>query len=350
MPKKKNPLPDIYGVQAPDLERDYTPQVATSLIAERERALRLQRWIMAAIGLLMAVAITGLTLFTLRDYARRMTAAPPPEVRGEEALLPLAIMPSRGVDPDDGAAGGMPASRIKEAAYQIVMGQRRMGGEAQRALDHFLVAIELFPQMEGIRLAAGQLAMRSGQHADAVAHLKVAVEEEETFDTWMLLAEVALTDGQHDQAEAALMRARELRPEDPAGHFFLARLYRDTGRVEQALEQYERYLELRPDDFGTRQIYARLLSRNGRWDEVVAAYRIMVEEADVVTAPVLFLYAQALAQAGRHDEALATLADAAGRVDPSLALNWMRRSDFDLLRQDAAFRELERRLTQRANR
>lgn len=349
MPKKQNPLPDIYHAQAPDLERDYTPQVATSLVAERERALRLQRWIMGAIGLLMTASVIGLILFTLRDYTRRMTAAPPPEVRGEEALLPLVIMPSRGVDPDDGAPGGMPASRLKEAAYQIVMGQRRMGGEPQRALDHFISAIELFPRMEGIQLAAGQLAMRSGRHADAVAHLKIAVEEDETFSTWMLLAEAALIEEMYEQAEAALLRARALRPEDPAGYLLLARLYRQTGRGERALEQYERYLELRPGDIGTLQIYARLLSRAGRWDEAVAAYRVMAGEADV-TAPVLFLYAQVLAQAGHHDEALATLADATARVDPSLALNWMRRNEFDPLRQNAAFRELERRLVQRVNR
>ena len=57
-----------------------------------------------------------------------------------------------------------------------------------------------------------------------------------------------LSNGNYPQAEANLLVALDLNPENPFALLNLGVVYQDTGRTSEAVEIYERLLELTPEE------------------------------------------------------------------------------------------------------
>ena len=64
--------------------------------------------------------------------------------------------------------------------------------------------------------------------------------------------------GRDDLAEASLLRAQRLDPEDPAAPYALALFYANSGRRNQALDWAERLRTLRPGDPQVHRLIACL--------------------------------------------------------------------------------------------
>lgn len=346
--RNKTELRDIYWTGGPDLEQDYTPQIADQLVAERQRDLRKSQFLSIFLGIcLIAVAIALIGL-VVKDYIETTTRPLPPEFRGEEAKLPLFFIPAFEIRSTAGAGefspGRMAATQIKEAAYQIAMGQRATAaGNPPQALDHYLKAVELFPALRGIQQTIGHLYLRANQPEAAIQHLEQALLEEDLYQTRIDLGTACIQIKAFDRAETHLLRALAMRPEDPQVYRHLALLYLDMGNHDESLGHFEKYLELRPGDLDTMQTYALFLTETKRWAKAIDVLLVLTRETPAV-APAHFLLAQAFAQTGRTARAIESLEAGIALVDPALARSWLRRSEFDPLRPTEEFRQIARRI------
>lgn len=351
--KRKDEIRDIYQTNSPDFEKDFTPQVAQEVMEQRQRELRRSRMISIFFGgtaIVLAVGLIALAARSLlrdeRDKApakKKDVAYTPRFSLSSEASWVIAYKQDGGLDSTElGEPGEKPLSAqwVKKAAFHLIMGQQALTvGQHDEALENFRQVVDIYPDMEGIRNAMGMLCIQNEQYAEAVEHLKRAVEENETFETVNNLGTACIGIKDYEEAEQYLKRALELQPENPACHKNLAILYRDTDRTDDACFHFEKYLDLRPDDIETMQTYAMFLIKQGRWDSAAEFLEALTQEI-TDEAPIYFLLAQVQEKTGQSQKAIATLKRGMQLVDPDLALAWMSGDEFDELRDTSGFQTL----------
>ena len=86
------------------------------------------------------------------------------------------------------------------------------------------------------------------------------------------LADALAGDEAYEAAEAAYLRAIELRPHHPASRNNLGRLYRHLGRVDEAQTQFLTLLAVSPDNVPSRLNLAEIELQRGRWEAADAHY------------------------------------------------------------------------------
>lgn len=355
MHKRKDDIRDIYQGSSRDFEEDFTPRISPEMLEERRRDLRRSRIVSLFFGSLVIVLSVSLAALMIHSFLGGKK--PSGKIRvAEGAFVPrysqtsnwlwIADYRQSATEPEEPPAGQKPLSAgwIKQAAYHIVMGQQALAfNSPEPALEHFRETVAIYPDIQGLHRAMGQLYLQRQEYQQAVFHLEKARLEEEAFDVVNSLGTAYLGTEEYDKAEACLKKALSMRPEAPECHKNLAGLYRKMKRDKEAVFHFEKYIDLQPDDLDTVQTYAIYLTRIGRWkDAADFLTRLTLETPNV--APIYFLLAQVQVQNGQPDKAVAALQRGIQLVDPQLALAWMNREEFNAVRPSAEFKNLTDKL------
>jgi tetratricopeptide (TPR) repeat protein len=352
MHKRKDEIRDIYQGNSHDFEKDFTPQIAREQLEFRQRDLRRSRLTSLFFGSLVIVLSVVLIAVVIRDFlserkpSKKILTAEKPYIPHyslpTEALWVMDYQQIAAQAEADEKTGPKPLSTkwVKNAAYHIIMGQQALSiNAAEQAMKHFQKVVEIYPDIQGLHLALGMLYLQREEYALAAQHLEKAVQEEETFDAMANLGTAYIGAEVYEKAEKYLKRARELRPESPICHKNLAVLYRKMKRDNEAIYHFEKYIDLQPNDLETMQTYALYLTKIGRWKEAAAFLTNLTKEITNV-APIYFLLAQVQIQNGQQEKAIEALKRGIQLIDPSLALAWMSRDEFNAVRGTGEFKTL----------
>lgn len=343
--KKNNELRDIYQSENKDFEKDFTPQVAQEIIEQRQRDLLRSRVLSMSFGGLAVILSVALITVALRDFLSERKITKPVPAK-ETSYIPRYTLPTetawvmdykeaseRSGLPDEPGEKPLSTKWVKKAAYHVIMGQQALAiNEPEEALKNFQEVVSIYPDIEGIHRAMGMLYVQEEKFDLAAEHLELALKEEETFDVVNNLGTAYIGTETYDLAEKYLLRALDLQPESPICHKNLAVLYQKMDRGDDATFHFEKYIDLRPDDLETMQTYALYLTKQGRWEDAAVFLNRLTEEVTDV-APIYFLLAQVQVQNGQQDQAITALKRGIQLVDPSLALAWMNRSEFNTVRE-----------------
>ncbi len=350
--KRKDELRDIYQSEHADFEKDFTPQVAQELIEHRQRDLarsRVASFLFGGLALVLGVAIISLVI---RDFLDNRTIEKPVRTQ-ESAFIPRHSLPAEaawvidyqqaieqgGLETDPGEKP-LSTKWVKKAAYHIVMGQQALAmNETEEALKQFSEVVAIYPEIEGLHRTLGMLYVQEENYKLAAEHLEMALEEEELFDVVNNLGTAYIGMEDYENARKYLTRALELQPESPVCHKNLGVLFRKMGRENDAIFHFEKYLDLRPDDLEAMQTYALYLTKIGRWEEAATFLNELTQEVTDI-APIYFLLAQVQVQNGDPAAAVAALQRGIQLVDPTQALAWMSRDEFNGVRGTEDFKRL----------
>jgi eukaryotic-like serine/threonine-protein kinase len=134
-------------------------------------------------------------------------------------------------------------------------------------------------------------------------------------DNHHLYARLLMTLGRMEEALGEILRAQELDPLSPLIANSAAVILRSMGRFEEALEQCRRAFDLDPHFLATLSVVGGVYREMGRHEEAVEAFGRAVELTGGNPGFIANL-CQALAAAGRMDEARAQLKLLLERTDP----------------------------------
>ena len=350
--KRKDELRDIYQSDHTDFEKDFTPQVAKEMIEQRQRDLTQSRLASLFLGGLAVILSVSLVAVAIRSFLKERSLTQPVSAK-DLTYIPQHSLPSDAAwvmdyrqaslkDELDSEPGEKPLSIqwVKNAAYHIILGQQALAvEEPHQALVHFTKVVEIYPEILGLHRAMGMLYIQEENYTLATDHLEKALLEEELFDVVNNLGTAYIGIEAYEKAEIHLKRALEMQPENPSCHKNIALLYRKMDRDDDAVFHFEKYLDLRPGDLETMQMYALYLTKLGRWKEAATFLTDLTAEVTDI-APIYFLLAQVQLQNGNQQEAIAALQRGIQLVDPTLALAWMSRDEFDSARETQNFKEL----------
>ncbi|NOU35854.1 MAG: tetratricopeptide repeat protein [Kiritimatiellaceae bacterium] len=352
MQKKKDEIRDIYQGGEHDLEKDFTPQIARERLEERHRDLRRSQLVSLFFGSLVIVLSVSLVAVVIRNFLSERSPSKKNQTK-ESVFVPRYTLPTEALwvmdyqavssqlDNDE-KTGPKPLSTkwVKNAAYHIIMGQQALAmNELKQALEHFQKVVAAYPDIEGLHGSMGQLYLQSQEYALAAQHLEKALKEEETFDTVNNLGTAYIGTEEYDKAEKNLKKALGLKPEAAGTHKNLASLYRKMKRDNEAVFHFEKYIDLQPGDLDTMQTYALYLTKLGRWKDAADFLTKLTQNVTDV-APIYFLLAQVQVQNGQPDKAIAALKRGVQLIDPQLALAWMSREEFNVVRSSGDFKTL----------
>jgi tetratricopeptide (TPR) repeat protein len=210
-------------------------------------------------------------------------------------------------------------------------------GQRNRALDAFLRAVELKPDLADAwralgdeltlrqdwpgadaayaqqikasthdpRLLAAAAALCANQIPDAEALLKTHLWQFPTdVAAIRMLAEVAGRLGRYKDAEALLFRCLELSPSFSAARHNYALVLHRQNKSAAALQQIDRLSAAEPENSGFRNLKAVVLAKIGDYQESIEIYADVVKR--LPKEPKIWMsYAHALAAAGSEEQSVA---------------------------------------------
>lgn len=154
----------------------------------------------------------------------------------------------------------------------------------ETAIKHFEEAVKLYPGNHQAWYSLGQVYGKKEDWEKAAAALQEAVRHESGDAMYHLWLGVAIYErerkaeqdsgkvGNLDQCETELEKAVELNPDLYRGHWYLGRIYRDTGRPREAAESWTRACALNPY-FG--KPFVRLGELYLFWDKIPEAIQVL---------------------------------------------------------------------------
>jgi len=114
--------------------------------------------------------------------------------------------------------------------------------------------------------------MRTYQTAVRVRLGTAATEPEALGDAYGRLGMLLLAATYVDAAEASLLNAQTLLPDDGRWPYYLGRVHEANGDLEASAASYRRAVDLRPDDLATRMLLANVLFAQGELDAAARIY------------------------------------------------------------------------------
>ena len=133
------------------------------------------------------------------------------------------------------------------------------------ALDDYLRALELDPELDQVRLRVAEMYLEDKQPLSALPHLEYL--QARTPDRPEVLARLGqcwYLQGRHADARAELERAVEQLPDDPGVLLYLGRLDVEEGHPARAEQRLRRALAADPSDTEVRYVLVRSLHQQGK--------------------------------------------------------------------------------------
>ncbi|MBN2163506.1 MAG: tetratricopeptide repeat protein [Pontiellaceae bacterium] len=352
---RRQHLQDIYATDHKGKD-EFTPQVSNEIIEERKRDARRHQFTAFMLGLTVLALAVGLVFVVIKEYLNILQddTAPPPIAQD---YIPRHSLPSDAQwvldlsrnygDPQWNGEGERPFNTlwVKKAAWNIHMAEKALElakanpDAYAQAAQYYEQAIEILPEMEGIKVPLGMVYFQLKDYQKALVLLENAPESELTFDVLNNLGVACLEAKAYDRAEEYLKRSLELKPAYADALKNLAMLYRKQDREEESIRAYEQFLDQRPMDDTTRYDFALYLTKAGNWKLAAEQLRTLSNQ---VTDDhyVYFLLARAENKLGNTDAATQALRRGIQLTDPKLAIAWMDDAEFDQLRNTPEFQSL----------
>ena len=353
---KRQHLQDIYSTDR-SYRDDYTPQVSADILDERKRQIRRHQFASFLLGMLVLILSVSLVYVVVREYIEIQSAEPlPPSIT--QGFIPRYSLPSESQwvldfsssygDPKWDGKGERPFSGewVRKAAFNLILAEQAASiGENEVAVEHYENALEIFPDIEGVRIPLGILYFKMEEFDKALALLEDTPASSLTPEVLNNLGAACLNAEAYDQAEIYLKQAIDMRAAYAEPQKNLAVLYKELGKENDAISAYETYIDLRPMDLDTQHDYALYLTKLGRWEQAADVLEGLVQE--ITDVPTLyFLLAQVEMHNDRPEKVIAALKRGMQLTDPGDALAYMDSSEFEQLRSSDEFQLMLRSLKQ----
>ena len=237
---------------------------------------------------------------------------------------------------------------LQQAAYQLRQAELayRRGAWSQAATA-YRQALRIVPDIVDADARLGLCLMRETQFAEAERRFRRAIELQPNVAAhYNNLGAALMGLGRAEEAEAAFLQALELNPNHLAAVRNQALLKFRAGDMAAAAAAFQDFVARSPDDFDATHMLAVSLIRTEQWGPAVALLQESARRWPDIP-PVRFRLAQALAANGMGDAAMTALREGVALIDPSRALVWLSRSDFDRLRDRPDFTDLIQSLPRR---
>jgi tetratricopeptide (TPR) repeat protein len=347
---KRQHLQDIYATDRTTKD-DFTPQVSSEIIEERKREIRRHQFLSFVLGMTVLVLAVSLVYVVVREYIDILKQSNVPEPLAQE-YIPRYSLPAESQwvmdfshsygDPKWEGEGERPfnVNWLKKATFNVILAEQAAGTKKYaEAAEYYENALEILPDLEGIKVPLGMVYFKLEKFDKALALLENAPDADLTFDVLNNLGAACIDAKAFDKGEQYLKRSLELKPTYAEALKNLAILYKKQDREEEATSAYERYLDQRPRDTDTRYNFALYLTKIGKWDIAGEQLRSLTEEVTDV-ANLYFLLARVENKLGNSAAAVEALQRGVQLTDPKLAMAWMSEEEFDLLRNDEQFQSL----------
>lgn len=356
-PGKRQHLQDIYSTDQTSKD-DYTPQVASEIVEERKREIRRHQFTGFALGLTVLCLALALVYLVVREYIDilKQSSAPAPIT---QEYIPRYSLPSESqwvmdfsknfADPEWQGEGDRPFNTawLKKATFNVILAEQALETKNYKsASDYYENALEILPDLEGVKVPLGMAYFKQDQFDKALELLDGASDADLTYNILNNLGAACIEAKAYDRGEEYLIRSLELKPAYPEALKNMAMLYRKQKKADKAVTAYEQYLDLRPLDVDTRHSFALYLTKVGNWPRAGEQLRLLTEEISD-EATLFQLLARVEVKLGNDKAAIAAFQRASQLSDPNRALGWMNEAEFDQLRQDEDFQALIKHVEQR---
>jgi tetratricopeptide (TPR) repeat protein len=165
-------------------------------------------------------------------------------------------------------------ARAHRALGQLLL-DRGITGEAQRELAR---AIELEPALTGVRILYASALIKSGQPAQALEHLQVAIARGEDVALCNALVGVVQERlGKTEDAFAAYSRAIELEPASATAREGRGRIFERRGEFPKAIEDFSAAYRAQPSP-DLALTLAQLHARSGQLQAAIQLYRGLIRD------------------------------------------------------------------------
>jgi tetratricopeptide (TPR) repeat protein len=344
---KRRHLQDIYATDQ-TLKDDYTPQVSNEILEERKRDIRRHQFVSFILGMTILVLSVSLVYVVVREYMTIQTVESAPSPITQE-YIPRYSLPSESQwvldfsrsygSPKWDGEGERPfnAEWIQKAAFDLILAKQAAGvGEEGEAAEYLENVLEIFPDIEDVKVPLGTLYFKLNEFDKALALLEDVPEGDLTPDVLNNLGAACLNAKAYERAESYLKQAIKDRPTYAEPQKNLAMLYKAQDREDDAITAYEKYIDLSPEDIDTRHSYALYLTKVGRWSEAAEVLEQLTQE--ITDVPTLyFLLAQVETHNNRPEKAMAAIRRGMQLTDPNAALAYMDSKEFEQLRASDEF-------------
>ncbi len=235
--------------------------------------------------------------------------------------------------PSEAASNGL--------ALELLLAEGRVG-EAVTLSERLVTR---FPGSAGILFQAGMAAFRQKNHDKALAFFEESERLFPAVKSRRWIGKTLTNLGRLDDAESVLINVYR---EDPHCGVDLAWLCERKGDHHRSMEYVEKHLARFPDDHWAKAQQTRLRGSALDGNELLAQVEMLEALGESVPEALVAGYVEALAAAGRGDDARRFVRDEATRLSPHVSLNlaW---SCYRLQLHDLAYdlfvAQLESRLT-----
>ncbi len=355
-PGKRQHLQDIYATDRSTRD-EFTPQVSNEIIEERKREIRRHQFTSFFLGMIVLVLSVSLIWVVVREYMDIYTQPPSPTPITQE-YIPRYTLASESQwvldfshdygDPEWNGEGKRPfnAEWVQKAAFNLIHADQaiRLNKYAE-AVDYYKDALEILPELEGVKVPLGMAYFKLEQFDEALALLENAPPADLTPEVLNNLGAACIRAKAYERAESYLKQAIEMRPAYAEAQKNIAVLYKEQERADEAINAFEKYLDLRPADIDTQHNLALYLTKIGRWEQAAAMLTELTQE--ITDVPVLFfLLAQVETKNKNHEAAFQALQRFIQLSDPNSALAYMDGGEFDQLRDSDEFQLMIKALEQ----
>ncbi|MBT8042934.1 MAG: tetratricopeptide repeat protein, partial [Pontiella sp.] len=349
-PEKRQHLQDIYSTD--QIARDdFTPQVSIDVVEERKREIRRHQFISSVMGTTILVLAVALVYVVVREYIQIIEESSTPEPITQK-YIPRYSLPAESQwvldfssnfsDPEWDGEGDRPfnAAWLKKATFNIVLAEQAMlTDEYEAAAEYYENALEILPDLEGVKVPLGMAYFKLEQFDRALDLLEGAPDADLTFEILNNLGAACIDAKNYEKGEEYLKRSLALKPTYPEALKNIAILYQKQDRPEESADAYEKYLDQRPLDTDTRYSFALYLTKAGNWELAGEQLRALTAEVTDV-ANLYLLLARVETKLGNDRAATDALRRGVQLTDPTLALAWMDEAEFERLRSEEDFQAL----------
>jgi Tfp pilus assembly protein PilF len=120
-------------------------------------------------------------------------------------------------------------------------------GDPEAAIRHLNIALARYPDDPGVLTNIGGVLNEQKRYAEAMPYLERANRIDPSFVPGLVTRGNALAEtGQPEAALSYLLRARDLKPDEPLVYFNLVRTYLAAGRTDEARKEYAALAKLDP--------------------------------------------------------------------------------------------------------
>jgi tetratricopeptide (TPR) repeat protein len=166
-------------------------------------------------------------------------------------------------------------SELRPMAEQLAMAALNKAGQADRAIKLGQTAVKAFPEDGDLLLAYAEILRTDEHYPDAIAAYDAALARVSPTSVrrGLILFHRGIAFQQSHQwprAEADLLAALQLRPDDPALLNYLAFSWADLGiNLDRARTMLERAIQMAPDDGAFVDSLGWVMYRSGDYDDAV---------------------------------------------------------------------------------